>query len=234
MFYAASTLPAGLIAPGSIGGATLGGAALLPAPWMALADASDRRPGAGEFDRRMGRLRRGRFAHALRRRRRSLAANSLRPFTSALGDPICFDPGVRRSGVPAAIRVQLGDSLRAAYQALLMVLSGFIPYLYLFASAWKAGRRLAAVAGIAVTLLTIVSSVVPTGEVGNIWLFEAKLLGGTALIIGSAWLVYRRGRRLAGLTYPDTVQFLCAVETRSSAKLGLERITAVLEGVWES
>ena len=99
--------------------------------------------------------------------------------------------------------VQLGDSLRAAYQALLslMVLSGFIPYLYLFASAWKAGRRLAAVSGIAVTLLTIVSSVVPTGEVGNIWLFEAKLLGGAALIIGSAWLVYRqgtrRGRRLA-------------------------------------
>ena len=95
--------------------------------------------------------------------------------------------------------VQLGDSLRAAYQALLslMVLSGFIPYLYLFASAWKAGRRLAAVSGIAVTLLTIVSSAVPTGEVGNIWLFEGKLLGGTALIIGSAWLVYRRGRRLA-------------------------------------
>jgi APA family basic amino acid/polyamine antiporter len=99
--------------------------------------------------------------------------------------------------------VQLGDSLRAAYQALLslMVLSGFLPYLYLFASAWKAGRRLAAVSGIAVTLLTIVSSAVPTGEVGNIWLFEGKLLAGTAMIIGSAWLVYRhgtrRGRRLA-------------------------------------
>jgi len=93
--------------------------------------------------------------------------------------------------------VQLGDSLRAAYQALLslMVLSGFIPYLYLFASAWKAGRRLAAVSGIAVTLLTIVSSAVPTGEVGNIWLFEGKLLAGTAMIIGSAWLVYRHGTR---------------------------------------
>src|SRR6185369_9342234 len=93
--------------------------------------------------------------------------------------------------------VQLGDSLRAAYQALLslMVLSGFIPYLYLFASAWKAGWRWAAVSGIAVTLLTIGSSAVPTGEVGNIWLFEGKLLGGTAGIIGSGWLVYRMGMR---------------------------------------
>jgi hypothetical protein len=73
-----------------------------------------------------------------------------------------------------------------------MVLSGFIPYLYLFASAWKAGRHVAAVSGIAMTLLTIVSSAIPTGPVGNIWLFEGKLLAGTALMIGTAWLVYRR------------------------------------------
>jgi amino acid transporter len=94
--------------------------------------------------------------------------------------------------------VQLGDSLRAAYQALLslMVLSGFIPYLYLFASAWKAGRHISAISGIAMTLLTIVSSAIPTGHVGNIWLFEGKLLAGTALMIGTAWLVYRRGRNI--------------------------------------
>jgi APA family basic amino acid/polyamine antiporter len=94
--------------------------------------------------------------------------------------------------------VQLGDSLRAAYQALLslMVLSGFIPYLYLFASAWKAGRHVAAGSGIAVTLLTIASSAIPTGQVGNLWLFEGKLLAGTALMVGSAWLVYRRRRHV--------------------------------------
>jgi amino acid transporter len=101
-------------------------------------------------------------------------------------------------GVASALlfAVQLGDSLRAAYQTLLslMVLSGFIPYLYLFASAWKTGRRLAGVSGIAMTLLTIVSSAVPTGQVGNIWLFEGKLAAGTGLMIGSAWLVYRRRR----------------------------------------
>ena len=104
-------------------------------------------------------------------------------------------------GVASALlfAVQLGDSLRAAYQALLslMVLSGFIPYLYLFASAWKAGCRVAAVSGIAMTLLTIISSAVPTGEVRSFWLFEGKLLAGTALMIGTAWLVYSRRRHVA-------------------------------------
>ena len=46
------------------------------------------------------------------------------------------------------------------------------------------------------TLLTIVSSAVPTGEVRSIWLFEGKLLAGTALMIGTAWLVYRRRRHV--------------------------------------
>jgi amino acid transporter len=103
-------------------------------------------------------------------------------------------------GVASALlfAVQLGDSLRAAYQSLLslMVLSGFIPYLYLFASAWKAGCRVAAILGIAMTVLTIVSSVIPTGEVRSIWLFEGKLFAGTALMIGSAWLVYRIRRHV--------------------------------------
>jgi amino acid transporter len=96
------------------------------------------------------------------------------------------------------IVIQLGDTMRAAYQALLslMVLSGFIPYLYVFASAWKCGKKLAAISGLAVTGLTLVSSVVPTSQVSNVWLFEGKLLAGTALMIGSARLVYGR-RRIA-------------------------------------
>ncbi len=37
------------------------------------------------------------------------------------------------------IAIQLGDTMRAAYQALvsLMVITGFLPYLYIFGSAWK-------------------------------------------------------------------------------------------------
>lgn len=99
-------------------------------------------------------------------------------------------------GVASAllIVIQLGDTMRAAYQSLvsLMVLAGFIPYIYIFASAWKCRRRIAATAGLGVTLLTIASSVVPTPEVTNVWLFEFKLFAVTALIIASAWLVYRR------------------------------------------
>jgi amino acid transporter len=92
------------------------------------------------------------------------------------------------------IVIQLGDSLNASYQTLLslMVLVGFLPYFYLFASAWKCGRRLAAVSGSAMTLLTVISSAVPSPDVTNVWLFEAKLFAGAGLMIGSAWLVYRR------------------------------------------
>jgi amino acid transporter len=92
--------------------------------------------------------------------------------------------------------IQLGDTMRAAYQSLvsLMVLAGFIPYIYIFGSAWKCGRRIAATAGMGVTLVTLASSVVPTPEVTKVWLFEFKLAFVTALIIASAWLVYRRHR----------------------------------------
>lgn len=107
-------------------------------------------------------------------------------------------------GVASALLVliQLGDTMRAAYQALvsLMVLAGFIPYIYIFASTWKCGpvsvrNRIAAAAGMGVTLFTLVSSAVPTPEVTNVWLFEFKLFAVTALIVLSAWLVYRRNAK---------------------------------------
>src|SRR5271157_4123047 len=92
------------------------------------------------------------------------------------------------------VAMQLGDTMRAAYQELvsLMVIAGFLPYLYIFGSAWKAGRRPSAASGWAITALAIVCSVAPTAEIANVWLFEAKLAAGTAAVIGSAWLVYRR------------------------------------------
>jgi amino acid transporter len=93
--------------------------------------------------------------------------------------------------------LQLGETMRAAFQTLvsLMVIAGFIPYLYLFGSAWKARRKLSAVCGLATTVLAIASSVVPTPDITNVWAFEIKILAGTALMIGSAWLVYRRAVR---------------------------------------
>ena len=94
------------------------------------------------------------------------------------------------------IAYQLGDTMRAAYQELvsLMVIGGFIPYIYIFGSAWKAGKRLSAICGWAVTALALISSVVPSADVKNVWLFEGKLAIGTAGMVVSAWLVYRRSK----------------------------------------
>lgn len=89
---------------------------------------------------------------------------------------------------------QLGDTMRAAYNELvsLMVIVGFLPYIYIFGSSWKAGKRLSAISGWFITAMAIVCSVVPTAEIANVWLFEGKLAGGTLAFIASAWVVYRR------------------------------------------
>lgn len=92
------------------------------------------------------------------------------------------------------IFMQAGDTLRAAYQALvsLMVIVGFLPYIYIFGCSWKSGARLSSISGQALTILAIVCAVVPTAEIGNVWLFETKLALGTAAVVVSGWLVYRR------------------------------------------
>jgi glutamate:GABA antiporter len=92
---------------------------------------------------------------------------------------------------------QLGDTMLAGYDTLvsLMVIAGFLPFFYIFLSAWKAGKRVTASTGGIVTAIAIVCAVVPTSEVHRIWLFELKILLGTVAIIGSAWLVYQRAHR---------------------------------------
>jgi amino acid transporter len=92
---------------------------------------------------------------------------------------------------------QLGDSMRAAYEALvaMMVIAGFLPYLYIFGSSWKAGKKISALSGWAITVMAIVCSVVPSEEIHNIWLYEGKLAAGTLAVVGSAWFLYRRGVR---------------------------------------
>ena len=90
--------------------------------------------------------------------------------------------------------MQIGDSIRAAYDTIvsLMVIVSFIPYLYMFGSCWKSGHRWAGVSGLAMTVLALVCSLAPPDGVTNVWLFEGKLALGTAAFVGSAWLVYRR------------------------------------------
>jgi glutamate:GABA antiporter len=91
------------------------------------------------------------------------------------------------------IACQAGDTVRAAYRVIvdLTVIVGFLPYLYVFASAWKAGKRFSVVAGTALSLLAIACSIMPPPEVTKIWLFEGKLALGTFASVASAWLLYR-------------------------------------------
>lgn len=92
---------------------------------------------------------------------------------------------------------QLGDSMRAAYQELvaMMVIAGFAPYLYIFGSSWKAGKKISAVAGLAVTVIAIVCSVVPSEDIHNVWLYESKLAAGTLAVVVSARVLYNRAAR---------------------------------------
>lgn len=89
---------------------------------------------------------------------------------------------------------QLGDSMRAAFDELIstMVLTGFIPFLYIFGSAWKAGQRWSAISGLAVTCIALISALIPPAAVTNTCLFEGKILLGTLGAAGSGWFVYRR------------------------------------------
>jgi glutamate:GABA antiporter len=92
---------------------------------------------------------------------------------------------------------QLGDTMRAAYYEMvsLMVIAGFLPYLYIFGSAWKAGKRLSVVSGGGITALALFCSVVPPAVITSVWLFEGKLAAGTLAVVASGWLVYRRRKQ---------------------------------------
>lgn len=91
---------------------------------------------------------------------------------------------------------QLGETFRGAYQLTVdfSVISLFIPFLYMFAAAWKFGQRLAAFCGLFVSAIAIVFSFLPTADVRSVWLFEAKLIGGCLLLFLLARLCYQHYR----------------------------------------
>ena len=93
--------------------------------------------------------------------------------------------------------MQFGESLRTGYQLLvdMTVVSYFIPFVYLFGAAWKHGQRWSAACGITVTLAGIAFSFVPPGDVHSVWLFELKMVGSSAALVGTGWMYFVRGRR---------------------------------------
>ncbi len=93
--------------------------------------------------------------------------------------------------------MQLGDTMRAAYQELvsMMVLGSFPPFLYIFGSAWKAGLRWAPISGISVILIALAFSILPTEDISNVWLYETKIFGGSALLLGLGRWIFLKSRR---------------------------------------
>ncbi len=91
---------------------------------------------------------------------------------------------------------QLGETFRGAYQVTVdfTVISLFIPFVYMFAAAWKFGRKLAAFCGLFVSTIAIVFSFIPTSDVRSTWIFEAKLIGGCLLLFLLARRCYQHYR----------------------------------------
>jgi glutamate:GABA antiporter len=95
------------------------------------------------------------------------------------------------------LAMQAGDSLRTGYQLLvdMTVITYFIPFLYLFGAALRHGLRLSAASGLVMTVAGIAFSLVPPDDAGSAWLFEAKLAGGCALLVATARMAFKRGKR---------------------------------------
>lgn len=92
------------------------------------------------------------------------------------------------------LMAQLGESVRSAYQIMvdMMVIVTFVPFIYIFACGFRFASRLAAVSGLAVTLLAIVFSAIPPPEAASVGVFEAKVLGGCVFFGVFGWFVFKR------------------------------------------
>ena len=113
------------------------------------------------------------------------------------------------AGMGVTLIGQAGTSVRGAYEVLVSmgILSYFVPYLFLFGAMIRLqnrpagsevrrvpGGRPVAIAlasvGLASTTMTIVLSAIPAADESNKPLAVAKVVGGTALLIGAGVAVY--------------------------------------------
>jgi amino acid transporter len=89
------------------------------------------------------------------------------------------------------IVMTLGESLRAGYQILvdLTTVTTLIPFLYIFAAAWRCRYYVSSACGLAVTALALALACVPPE--GASWWYEVKLIGGCAAVFSAAWISFR-------------------------------------------
>ena len=89
------------------------------------------------------------------------------------------------------IVMTLGETLRTGYQILvdLTTVTTMVPFLYIFAAAWRCRYHVSAACGLAVTTLALALACVPPE--GASWWYEAKLIGGCAAVFGAARINFR-------------------------------------------
>jgi amino acid transporter len=93
---------------------------------------------------------------------------------------------------------QLGESVLTAYQIMvdMMVIITFIPFVYIFAAGFRFASRIAAVSGLAVTLIAMALSAIPPPDVASNFIFEIKVVGGSVFFALLGWLMFRRYQAL--------------------------------------
>jgi glutamate:GABA antiporter len=92
------------------------------------------------------------------------------------------------------LMAQLGETVRAGYQIMvdMMLIVTFIPFVYIFAAGFRFASRIAALSGLAVTVIAMALAAVPPHEVASAAIFEAKVLGGSMLFAIIGWILFKR------------------------------------------
>jgi amino acid transporter len=86
-----------------------------------------------------------------------------------------------------------GETLRNAWQLLMdmSILTLFVPFICMFAAAWRFRNRVSAVAGIVVSVLSMAFALIPPAGHGSVAAFELKLIGGIVVLMGVGLFAYR-------------------------------------------
>jgi amino acid transporter len=95
---------------------------------------------------------------------------------------------------------ELGETLRATYQIMvdMTVIVTLIPFVYIFASGFRFGQRIAGATGACVSILAIVLSLIPPAGVSSVWMFELKVVGGSLLLVYTGHAIFARRAVSAG------------------------------------
>ncbi len=101
------------------------------------------------------------------------------------------------------VMAQLGETVRTAYQITvdMTLIVTFIPFVYIFCAGFRFASRIAAVSGLAVTLIAIVFAALPPDETVSTLMFEAKVVGGSVFLAVVGWMVFKRYEARRGVSF---------------------------------